>query len=53
MINEYEIIIRETIEPSTIVLSVVIGFGLTLLIGFISWGVSLIVRTFWHIVRGS
>jgi len=52
MINDYEIVIREVIEPSTIILAIVVGFGLTILIGLLSWTISLVVRTFWHIIRG-
>jgi len=43
----------EIIEPQTIIISIVIGFGLTLLIGFISWSISIAVRTFLHIIRSA
>ena len=57
--NDYEImeamanIQSEIIEQSTIIVSIMIGFGLTLLVGFISWGISIAVRTFVGIIRGT
>jgi hypothetical protein len=38
------------IEIAQVVLSVMIGFSLTLLVGFLSWCCSLAVKTFLNIV---
>jgi hypothetical protein len=58
MIDEYEltelamVTTPELIETSDIVVSIVIGFGLTLLIGFISWAISISIRAFAKMING-
>jgi hypothetical protein len=40
------------IETSEIILTIVIGFGLVLLIGMISWAISIVIRLFISIIMG-